>query len=171
MNKEIWKDIEGYEGLYQISNYGNIVSLNYNHTKKRKELICEINNGYCKIGLCKNNKTKRYMVHRLVAKAFIDNPYNKNQVNHIDGNKQNNRVDNLEWVTPKENTEHSIKNSLRKMKKIKMINKNNNEIIYVFENIIELRQKIKLNRYEHINDCCNGARKSAYGYKWEYVKE
>lgn len=113
--QEIWKDIDGYEGLYQVSNLGEIMSLNYMHTKQSQILkIKKTYDGYNRVNLCKNGKVTTCSVHILVAKAFIPNINNKPQVNHKDGNKDNNRVDNLEWVTGKENVIHSIKTGLRK---------------------------------------------------------
>lgn len=112
--KEIWKDIAGYEGLYRISNKGNVLSLNaYGHglirpLKSRKNVF-----GYLTVVLRKNKKAKYTGVHILVAKAFIPNPDNKPQVNHLDGNKENNSVDNLEWATCKENINHAINTGLR----------------------------------------------------------
>lgn len=115
---EIWKDIDGYEGHYQISNYGRVKSLarirkyKLNDYAKHKERILKLNltyKGYHSIGLSKNNKRKTYFVHRLVALAFIPNPENKPEVNHNDGNKTNNNDWNLKWNTGKENVIHSIK--------------------------------------------------------------
>lgn len=105
--QEIWKNIEGYEGLYQISNYGRIKSFHNN-----KVII--LNNsvdghGYYFIRLSKNGESKRFAVHRLVCCAFIQNKENKPYVNHKDGNPKNNNVNNLEWCTPSENMIHKIK--------------------------------------------------------------
>jgi len=118
---EIWKDIPGYEGLYQVSNTGIVKALERtwycnNACKYHKEFVLKQNHsrkGYFKVRLCKNGYVKSYLVARLVAIAFIKNPLNKKQVNHIDGNKQNNHVSNLEWVTNSENCYHAIKNNLR----------------------------------------------------------
>lgn len=100
-NNEIWVDIKGFEGLYQISNLGRVKSVTRNLIRKiqvnKKHIY-----GYCEITLSKNNKDFRYKIHHLVAEHFIPNPYNKPQVNHIDGNKLNNTVSNLEWVTYEE---------------------------------------------------------------------
>ena len=99
--REIWKDIRGYEGKYQVSNIGNVRSLNYRGVKgKVKRLKTECNNcGYILVFLYKECKPKGYSVHRLVAEAFIPNPNNLPQVNHKDENKANNCVWNLEWCT------------------------------------------------------------------------
>lgn len=115
--KEIWKDIEGYEGLYKISNYGRVKSIPRNGTQVKtekilKRIITDCN--YVVAVLSKENKIKRILVHRLVAKAFIPNPENKPCINHKDGNKHNNCVDNLEWCTYSENLKHAFANNLRK---------------------------------------------------------
>lgn len=113
---EIYKDIPNYKGIYQISNLGNVKSLKRNYvnsngityTIKEKLLKLTISNGYYSVTL--NNKGKRrFTVHRLVAEMFIDNPENKAEVNHIDGNKLNNCYTNLEWATKSENTLHAYK--------------------------------------------------------------
>lgn len=105
MTIEEWKPIEGYEELYEISNLGNIRSKNRkvstsngkNWVIEGKNRKCTKHKGYYVIGLTKNKKEKQYKVHRLVAQAFIPNPYNLPQVNHKDANGLNNNVDNLEW--------------------------------------------------------------------------
>jgi hypothetical protein len=102
---EIWKNIINYEGLYQVSNMGRVKSL-----WKGKERILKSGKsiwGYYLVNLHKNGKIKTYSVHRLVGIAFISNPDNKPEINHIDGNKTNNRADNLEWCTHLENIEHA----------------------------------------------------------------
>ena len=103
-----WKEIKGYEGKYKISNYGEVVSLpryKQNHSKLQevpmKQIKPYINkkNGYVYVYLCNDGKYKNIRLHKIVAETFLDNPNNYNQINHIDGNKQNNRLDNLEWCT------------------------------------------------------------------------
>lgn len=112
--KEIWKDIPGYEGVYQVSNAGNVLSLNaYGHTIKRPLKQRLNRNGYLVVIL--NHKKHQYYVgvHILVAKTFIPNPEHKPQVNHKDGNKTNNHVQNLEWNTARENVQHAIRTGLK----------------------------------------------------------
>lgn len=104
---EEWRDIAGYEGSYQVSNLGRVRSLAYRRTGATEILSQKkINSGYLVVTLCKT-KTKIMLVHRLVAEAFIKNPRQKEQVNHIDGNKTNNAVSNLEWSTRRENQLHA----------------------------------------------------------------
>ena len=101
---EVWKDIKGYEGMYKISSYGNVMSL-----KKSKPRIlkpCANDRGYLLICLCKNGHIKTQRMARLVAKAFIANPDKLPEVNHKDGNVLNNNVNNLEWVSRRENNTH-----------------------------------------------------------------
>ena len=124
--KEIWKDIEGYKGFYRISNLGRVKSLkrlvkrNDGTVQKVREHILRLHikdNGYCQVELRKNSKGKHLLVHRLVAEAFLSNPQNKEQVNHKDGNKLNNNVNNLEWVTCSENAVHAFSHNLRTVNK------------------------------------------------------
>jgi len=111
--QEIWKDIKDYEGIYQVSNLGKVKSLDRIDSggRFRPEKILKQNNnkGYLKVTLCKNKSVKYPNVHRLVALAFIPNPDNKLQVNHKDENKKNNCVDNLDWVTAKENANYGTR--------------------------------------------------------------
>lgn len=116
-NMEIFKDVIGYEGKYFVSNLGNIKSSPKTH--RRKEIILKtmpLKGGYLTVDLCKDKLVTKTLVHRIVANAFIPNPENKPQVNHINGNKQDNRVENLEWVTHSENQLHSIKIGIRTTK-------------------------------------------------------
>ena len=106
--EEIWKDIEGYEGLYQVSNLGRIKSLHGLSEKIMKN--SNGSGGYQKLSLTKNKIPKNFFVHRLVAQAFIPNPESKPEVNHIDEDKTNNRVDNLNWMTSKENNDWGTRN-------------------------------------------------------------
>lgn len=112
MTEEIFKDIKGYEGLYQVSNLGRVRSLAKKagfHNRKDKIIKNHITRyGYNLNHLCKNGIVYYISTHRLVAEAFIPNPENKPQINHIDGNRTNNSVDNLEWVTCSENIRHKF---------------------------------------------------------------
>ena len=112
--EEIWKDISGYEGYYQVSNLGRVKSLNYNHTKKEKLLHSTENRDmYLRVGLYKNGKPKIKRVHQLVAESFLNHKICRHKlvVNHKDFNKQNNHVDNLEIVTQRENANKKHINS------------------------------------------------------------
>ena len=109
-----WKTIKDYEDLYMVSNTGLIKSLHWSKEKLLKQVIRSNNYQYYFVGLLKNGKRKYFAVHRLVASAFIPNPNNYEQVDHLDGNKLNNNVDNLEWVSAKENTNRAWKKGLAK---------------------------------------------------------
>lgn len=106
--KELWKDVEGYEGLYMISNLGRVKSL---HGSGR--ILKQSGTIYLHVSFNKNGVQKGFLVHRLVGLAFIPNPDGKPEINHKDGDKHNNSVDNLEWVTPQENQLHSIRTGLK----------------------------------------------------------
>jgi hypothetical protein len=111
------RDVKGYEGLYFVNEFGEI----YSYPKKtrkgvRKMLAHKNKNGYLSIDLCKNGNIKKYSLHRIIALAFLDNIENKEQVNHINGNKHDNRIENLEWSTRSENQKHSIETGLRSAK-------------------------------------------------------
>lgn len=122
-NKEIYKPVLGYEGYYKVSNFGNVKSLSrkalgiLGSTRNLKERILAKrfnHDGYSQVYLGKNNIFKGKMVHRLLAEVFIENPLNKKQINHKDGIKDNNNINNLEWCTPSENIIHSFKVLKRK---------------------------------------------------------
>lgn len=198
-DKEIWKDIQGYEGLYQVSNFGRVKSLDrYVNAKlgskmMRKGVIMTLqtsHKGYNVVMLHKNCKGHQQQVHRLVAIAFIPNPLNKPQVNHMDCNKKNNHISNLEWATQDENMHHASINGI-------FSNFNERRLRASRENLLMAinKRKRKINQYtidgqfikqytsiaeaeketgasnSRIVRCCKGERKSTHGYKWEYAKE
>lgn len=138
--KEEWKDIEGYEGFYQISNLGRVKSLGgWCGTAKRKEKIRSTSlthDGYVKVRLIHQGKDKTMRVHRLVAEAFILNSENKDTVNHIDGNKQNNTVSNLEWVDRTEQMLHAYALGL----KTSRVGSNNSNAKLTDEQVREIRK-------------------------------
>lgn len=109
---EIYKSVIGYEGLYEVSNLGNVKRLKkLNNQHERNSILKPFttDKGYTRVQLFLNGKKKNHFVHRIVAEAFLENPCNKSQVNHINGKKNDNRLSNLEWSTPSENGKHSYK--------------------------------------------------------------
>lgn len=135
-NREVWKDIEGYSGIYQVSTFGNIrriesiVKMRFGTRKCRaRNLKVSANKkGYKNVMLCVNNSRNTTLIHRIVAKTFIPNPDNKPHVNHKDGDPRNNNVSNLEWATVRENELHKIhvlnkKPSIKNFKNIKQTDK------------------------------------------------
>lgn len=177
--QEIWKDVVGYEGLYKVSNLGNVISLNYRKTNKPKKLSYNVNHkGYLDVHLTKNRTSKHKIIHRLVALAFIPNPNNLPQINHIDGNKQNNNVNNLEWCDNSQNQKHAYKLGLKK--KLFGIDSPKHTKIYQYDlngNFIKTWNYIKeasetLNICQsNISLCCIGSYKSAGGYIWRYANK
>lgn len=168
MSNEIWKDIVGYEGLYQVSNFGKVKNI-----KTLKILKPSLTyNGYEMVKLSKNSKVKNFRINRLVAEAFIPNPNNYPIVNHKDGNKLNNNINNLEWCSYSYNLIEAyrlkLKTSRIKSKKVNQIQ--NNKTIKIWNSTSEIEKKLGYSS-GNISQVCNKKRKSAYGYKWEYLKE
>lgn len=165
--KEIWKDIKGYEGRYQVSNLGNVKSLNYRR-KGQKKILSQWNNG--RGYLYVNFSNKNYAVHRLVAETFIANIQRKEDVNHIDGNKKNNNVKNLEWCSRKENIQHAWKIGLDKPsnnKRIIQMDLEGNKI-REWDSIKDITLRFNISRWA-ISNCCNGRSKTSCGYIWKYA--
>lgn len=174
---EKWKDIAGYEGLYQVSNLGRIKSLS-NRSNHKNEIIMKehIVTGYSQVVLTKNGKGKNFKVHRLVAFAFIRNPYEFPEVNHINGNKQDNRVSNLEWVTTSQNVNHAFATGLNRARK-GAENKRSKTVvqmsledaeIQIFHGMREAERKTGISHFE-ISACCSGKKTDAGGYKWKTI--
>lgn len=164
--EEIWKDIEGYEGLYQVSNTGKVRSLNYGRTGKVKELVpTPTRNGYLQVTLCENGEKKPFRVHRLVAQAFLPNPDNLPVINHLDEVKHNNHVSNLEWTTQKENLLYS--NVGWSGRPVMQFTKSGLAIIREYKSAREASRHTGVYQSD-ISSCCSGKLKSAGGYVWRY---
>lgn len=139
--KEIWKDIKGYKGLYQISNFGRVKSfIKWRGTDVRILSPFCITGNYQQVVLIKNKKKKYLSIHRLVAEAFIANKDKKNCINHKDCNKLNNHVDNLEWCTYSENIKHAYKNGLRKNTNYRKGNDNHNSKL-TMDQVLSIRKE------------------------------
>lgn len=154
--KEVWKDITGYEGLYQVSNLGRVKTLKSGKIKATGN--CR---GYLYVSLSKNSIYKNYSVHRLVGQAFLDNPDSLPEINHIDQNKQNNRVDNLEWCSSKYNNRYSNAKKVGCFKDGKLIKK--------YDAIADVN--IDGFTTSDVIRCCQNKcnRKSHKGYHWQYL--
>lgn len=169
--QEIWKDIKGYEGIYQVSNMGNIRSLNYRKMNQNKILKLDKDiNGYLNADLNLNGKREVYKVHRLVAEAFIENKHNKKVINHKNGIREDNRVENLEWCTSSYNNTNIVKrqykNVKRNRKEIEQYDENNN-LIKTWNSISTASIETGIS-YPNICSCCKGRLNSAGGYIWKY---
>lgn len=176
---EIWADVKGYEGLYLISTYGNCKTTNYRPGYGRipEDIndIMKIENpdnhqGYCTIKLSKNGKKRTARIHRLVAEAFIPNPNNYPCVNHIDGNKLNNNVNNLEWCTEKQNMEHAAKFNLvnrGKQQYVKQLTLDG-KLIKIHKSIREASRETNICR-DSITKCLKGKQQQCNNFKWEYA--
>jgi len=172
-------DIKGYEGAYSITKDGQIFSWKNCKDGIPKEIKqSKKNNGYWQVKLYKNNIRKYYITHRLVAMTFIENPNNKREVNHIDGDKDNNKYSNLEWVTSSENQKHAFRLGLQKISKgadskcsIK-INQLTKDGLFVkkWDSINEVKRELGFNSFWIIS-CCKKRKKynTAYKFKWEYA--
>ena len=172
VHREYWKDIKGYEGLYQISNLGRVKSLPRNGTIKDERIIKYSLDkyGYPQVVL-NNKKHKCFRVHRLVAEAFIPNPQNKSTVNHIDGNKTNNKLNNLEWNTIKENNDHALRTGLQKFKGNKINQYTlDGRFIKQWKSQREIERKIKVN-HSNLKLACKGVYKQCNGFIWRYVND
>lgn len=181
--KELWKPINGYEDRYHVSNLGRVKSIKriseQDHLLPERILRPGNLRGYHRVLLLKNGHRKNVQVHRLVAKAFIPNPKNKPQVNHINGVKNDNRVDNLEWVTASENKQHAFDTGLEKPQWSGVCGKDNplsRQVIQVnlstgyqnkFDGINEASRIIGIDCGSIVH-CLKGRRKSAGGFKWMY---
>lgn len=188
--KEEWRTIENYPD-YQISSFGRVKSLKFGKERILKQHLGS--SGYCQVDLYKYGKQKHYQVHRLVASIFLPNPQNYPCVNHIDENKQNNCISNLEWVTHTYNINYGSRNerasraisiamkgkthtqetkdkmSKAHQKPIVQIHKSG-LIIGVYDSTLDIERELGIN-HRSISSCCKGKRKSAGGFRWMYLEE
>ena len=189
--EEVWKDIKGYEGLYKVSTYGRVKSLSRSGNGYKEKILKGYNTGKDRKYVCvklydKFGNKKNYKIHRLVAEAFLDNPNNLPQVNHIDGDTFNNNINNLEWCTNEENQKHAWKTGLQKVRQ--GIEKEVNSIRYLGIvkceiPIVQFTKNYKLVKYftsisKAIKENGNGVTSCLYyktiygnGYKWRFFKE
>lgn len=172
--EEIWKNVNGFEGIYEVNNVGIVRTVKSGFLRKLQLAP----NGYYSVTLKLNGKSYRKDVHRIVALAFLPQIEGKNWVNHIDNNKLNNNIDNLEWCTPKENMLHCMKNGrFRPENGLKKAIENNKKTVYQYSKDGEL-----INIFNSMNDavretntqqsqisrCCNNKSKTANGYIWRF---
>lgn len=158
---EEWRDIKGFEGLYQVSSLGRVKSLKFG----RERILTPVKtiNGYLRVGLNKDGKRDFYTIHRLVANAFIPNPNNLETVNHINEIKTDNRVSNLEWMTMRDNKAYSTAIPVNQYTL-------DGKFIRRWDCLMDIERQ--LGYYQsHISKCCRGIPKykSAYGFLWKYA--
>ena len=183
VRQEEWRDIKKYKGLYQVSNLGNVRSLDkviiqknkfgkiQKHIYKGKQLKKQLQKGgYEYVNLYKNNKMTKELVHRLVAITFLENKNGNYYINHKDNNKTNNAIDNLEWCTQSYNIKYAydcgnkIAPHMKKIHKLDMDGK----ILNTFESIQQAERKTSI-KSSNISKCCRNLRNKAGGFKWKYA--
>lgn len=172
--QEIWKDVEEFNGVYKISNLGRLKSISrtVKHPKgscvlKEKFLSQVINKkGYIEFQITYNGKHYSRKAHRLVADAFISNPLSLPQVNHINGDKTDNRVENLEWCNNSKNQRHAVRIGLRKTMTVLQFDLSGN-LINEWKSASDAERVLGI-RHNHILEACNGKRKTHKGFIWKF---
>lgn len=176
---EEWRDIDGYEGLYKISNLGRVKSVEryVNHPKGGVRIVreriknIEFDNNRPRVELSRNGNKKKYLVYRLLAKAFVPNPNNYNEVNHIDENPMNNSLDNLEWCTHRYNINHGTRTSrasMAKWKGVGMYHPENDVLMMVFSSCLEAAKYMQVSS-SSISTSCNKKGRLVKGYKFKMI--
>ena len=169
---EIWRDIQDYSGLYQVSNLGNFkrLAFNYKHYTREEHLLKPSigKNGYLRVTLTKNSICKCFLAHRIVALTFLPNKENYRCVNHKNENKTDNRIENLEWCSHYQNNHYGTAEK-KNYKPVIGVSAIDGKELY-FESIKNAAETLKITP-SNIGSCCKGNRKTAGGYKWKYVNE
>ena len=172
MTEEIWCPIKGYEGLYEVSDQGRVRSLKFG--KERILKPSRNTNGYLLVGLRKNGEKKTYKVHRLVVQTFIPNPDNLQEINHIDEDKTNNKVQNLEWCDRKSNCNYGNRNKRisekmtnGKLSKLVLQYSLDWKFIKEWKSLHDVERNLGYSS-GNISCCCTGRRKNAYNFIWRY---
>lgn len=184
---EIWKPVKGYEGIYEVSNKGRVQNSSHYILKPFD------NGGYLRVGLTKDKVRKKYLVHKLVAEAFLPSVEGNLEINHKDLNKKNNSSDNLEWVSGSQNVQHYMQNKEGRKeqlqsamseigkkyghlgaeaskKPVAQIDTQTNQILNIFESGREA-SRVTGACYKKISAVCRGDRKTHFGYKWRFVSD
>lgn len=181
MEQEIWKVVDGYNGAYRVSNKGNFEScINMGNHKIdgiwRRKKLNKRKNGYYVVSLTKDGKTELLYIHRLVAKAFCDNPNGYNEIDHLDSNKNNNSAKNLKWVSRVENLSnpHAQQERLRIAKEkgtaITQLSLDG-KFIRTFYSLREVERIYPNINRRRVNDCAKGLIDSVCGYKWKFTNK
>lgn len=168
---ETWRDIDGYVGSYQVSDQGNVRSLNWRgHGGVRNLFLKKHRDGYLQVELFKDGVGRMIPVHRLVAKAFVPGYAAGLEVNHIDENKRNNVPSNLEWCTHTDNVKHSAYRVSRRVCRTPAVVQKTSagEVVTIWPNVTAIKKALGYNDWS-IRCCCTGKRSTAYGFTWQYA--